>query len=78
MLTSSAPKALLNVSTMSVHDFNINANRPTYSATKNSSTLLTQLTAAETPVEKVQIISYHLHWACGESWVSARSSFGQS
>ncbi|KAF2813273.1 short chain dehydrogenase [Mytilinidion resinicola] len=52
-------KALLNVSTMSIHDFKINATRPTYSATKNTSTLLTQLTAAETPVEKVQIVSYH-------------------
>ncbi|KAF2495977.1 short chain dehydrogenase [Lophium mytilinum] len=52
-------KALLNIATMAIHDFEVTANRPTYGATKNASTLLTQLIAEETPVEKVQIISYH-------------------
>ncbi|KAH0555674.1 hypothetical protein GP486_006382 [Trichoglossum hirsutum] len=52
-------KSIINLSTMAIHNFAIAGSRPNYTATKNAGTLLLQQIARDTPVEKIQIISFH-------------------
>ncbi|RFU26871.1 hypothetical protein B7463_g9468, partial [Scytalidium lignicola] len=52
-------KAIVNVSTMGIHDFVISARQPIYAITKNSCTLLLQMIALDTKVSDVQIVSFH-------------------
>ncbi|TRX93205.1 hypothetical protein FHL15_005784 [Xylaria flabelliformis] len=50
---------LLNVSTFSIHNFEINKARPSYGLTKNGAALAMQLIAQEIPVSDMQILSFH-------------------
>ncbi|KAF2439764.1 NAD(P)-binding protein [Karstenula rhodostoma CBS 690.94] len=51
------PKNLINVSSFSIHDHNIAADRPAYGLTKNAAALTLQLIAQDTSAEKMQVVS---------------------
>ncbi|KAF4459505.1 short-chain dehydrogenase [Fusarium albosuccineum] len=51
--------SLVNISTMVIHYFDVLGHMPTYSLTKNAGTLLVQLMAKDTPVDKMQCVSFH-------------------
>lgn len=50
---------LVNVSTSAIHDWGAGEAVKTYGLTKNSAVLLLQQLARETPVSKMQIVSFH-------------------
>ncbi|KAI0551126.1 NAD(P)-binding protein [Xylaria curta] len=50
---------LLNLSTFSIHDFEINKATPSYGLTKNGAALAMQLIAQEIPVSDMQVLSFH-------------------
>ncbi|KAI0449729.1 NAD(P)-binding protein [Xylaria acuta] len=50
---------LLNVSTFSIHDFEINKATPSYGLTKNAAALAMQLIALEVPANDMQVHSFH-------------------
>ncbi|KAI0393482.1 hypothetical protein F5Y17DRAFT_306167 [Xylariaceae sp. FL0594] len=51
--------ALLNVSTMSIHNFAMNAKTASYGLSKNAAALALQLLAREVPADDMQIVSFH-------------------
>ncbi|KAL6866703.1 hypothetical protein J3F83DRAFT_121434 [Trichoderma novae-zelandiae] len=52
-------KYLVNVSTSAIHDFEAGEATKAYALTKNSGTLLVQQLARDSPVDKMQIVSFH-------------------
>ncbi|KAI0437514.1 NAD(P)-binding protein [Xylaria telfairii] len=50
---------LLNVSTFSIHDFDVNKATPSYGLTKNAAALAMQLIAKEVSVTDMQVLSFH-------------------
>lgn len=50
---------LVNVSTSAIHDFQAGEATKAYALTKNSGMLLMQQLARDTPVDKMQIVSFH-------------------
>jgi NAD(P)-dependent dehydrogenase (short-subunit alcohol dehydrogenase family) len=44
---------------MAIHDFIISKDKPNYSASKNSGTLMIQQIAKDTSPSEMQVISYH-------------------
>ncbi|PTB64644.1 NAD(P)-binding protein [Trichoderma citrinoviride] len=52
-------KYLVNVSTSAIHDFEAGKATKAYALTKNSGMLLMQQLARDTPVDKMQIVSFH-------------------
>ncbi|TFB01184.1 hypothetical protein CCMA1212_006688 [Trichoderma ghanense] len=50
---------LVNVSTSAIHDFEAGEATKAYALTKNSGMLLMQQLARDTPVDKMQIVSFH-------------------
>ncbi|KAL2018062.1 hypothetical protein VTK56DRAFT_1294 [Thermocarpiscus australiensis] len=58
--SSNRPKYLVNVSTVAIHLFEVEAKAiPTYALTKNSGTLLVQLIANDTDPSDLQIVSFN-------------------
>ncbi|KAM6504656.1 hypothetical protein FSOLCH5_015391 [Fusarium solani] len=57
MLT--ADKALVNVSTQAIHDFNIAGKFPNYTLSKNAGTLLVQMVAKDVSPSELQVVSFH-------------------
>ncbi|KAH6660565.1 short chain dehydrogenase [Truncatella angustata] len=55
----SPQKSLVMLSTVAIHDFDINAPYPGYGLTKNAGTLLMQVIAREISPEAMQIVSFH-------------------
>ncbi|KAH7121904.1 putative short-chain dehydrogenase [Dactylonectria estremocensis] len=52
-------KALVNVSTQAIHDFNIAGKLPNYTLTKNAGTLLVQMIAKDVSSLDLQVVSFH-------------------
>ncbi|KAH8821895.1 hypothetical protein F5884DRAFT_769348 [Xylogone sp. PMI_703] len=52
-------KAIVNVSTMIIHDTAFSKNQSTYCLSKNACALLLQIVAQETDLSEVQIVSFH-------------------
>jgi NAD(P)-dependent dehydrogenase (short-subunit alcohol dehydrogenase family) len=52
------------------HAHPITLARPSYSFTKNASTMFFQMIAETTPVEKMQVVSYHPGLIWSEIWES--------
>ncbi|KAI3316648.1 NAD(P)-binding protein [Xylariaceae sp. AK1471] len=50
---------LLNVSTFSIHNFEVNKETPSYGLSKNAAALLMQLIAQEVPASDMQVLSFH-------------------
>ncbi|KAI1196821.1 hypothetical protein F5X97DRAFT_200997 [Nemania serpens] len=50
---------LLNVSTFSIHNFEVNRATPSYGLTKNAAVLALQLIAQEVPASDMQVLSFH-------------------
>ncbi|KAL6813265.1 hypothetical protein GGI42DRAFT_364522 [Trichoderma sp. SZMC 28013] len=50
---------LVNVATSAIHDWTAGANTKSYALTKNSGVLLLQQLARDSPVSKMQIVSFH-------------------
>ncbi|TGJ88525.1 hypothetical protein E0Z10_g194 [Xylaria hypoxylon] len=50
---------LLNVSTFSIHNFEVNKATPSYGLSKNAAALLMQLIAQEVPASDMQVLSFH-------------------
>ncbi|KAI1288277.1 hypothetical protein F5Y03DRAFT_94215 [Xylaria venustula] len=50
---------VVNVSTFSIHNFEINQATPSYGLSKNAAALTLQLLAMEVPVSDMQIVSFH-------------------
>lgn len=57
--TLTADKALVNVSTQAIHDFNIAGKLPNYTLTKNAGTLLVQMIAKDVSSLELQVVSFH-------------------
>lgn len=50
---------LISVSTLSIHDFNVNPETHSYALSKNAGTLLLQLVAKDIAVNDMQVVSFH-------------------
>ncbi|KAI0966500.1 hypothetical protein F4678DRAFT_288118 [Xylaria arbuscula] len=50
---------VVNVSTFSIHNFEVNQATPSYGLSKNAAALTLQLLAMEVPVSDMQIVSFH-------------------
>ncbi|KFA71747.1 hypothetical protein S40288_09774 [Stachybotrys chartarum IBT 40288] len=50
---------LISVSTMSIHDFNVNPETHSYALSKNAGTLLLQLVAKDVAANDMQVVSFH-------------------
>lgn len=50
---------LVNVATSAIHDWVAGANTKSYAMTKNSGVLLLQQLARDSPVSKMQVVSFH-------------------
>lgn len=52
-------QALVNLSSLAIHDTQLTGNQPSYGASKNAGTMLLQRIAKDVPPEDLQIVSYH-------------------
>lgn len=52
-------QALVNLSSLAIHDTQLTGNQPSYGASKNAGTMLLQRIAMDVPPEDLQIVSYH-------------------
>lgn len=52
-------QALVNLSSLAIHDTQLTGNQPSYGASKNAGTMLMQRIAKDVPPEDLQIVSYH-------------------
>jgi NAD(P)-dependent dehydrogenase (short-subunit alcohol dehydrogenase family) len=50
---------LLNVSSFSIYDFEVNKETPSYGISKNAAALLMQSIAQEVPASDMQVLSFH-------------------
>lgn len=52
-------QALVNLSSLAIHDTQLTGKQPSYGASKNAGTMLLQRIAKDVPPEDLQIVSYH-------------------
>lgn len=52
-------QALVNLSSLAIHDTQLTGNQPSYGASKNAGTMVLQRIAKDVPPEELQIVSYH-------------------
>lgn len=52
-------QALVNLSSLAIHDITMTRNQPSYGASKSAGTMLLQRVAADVSPEDLQIVSYH-------------------
>ncbi|KAK9234767.1 hypothetical protein V1525DRAFT_459135 [Lipomyces kononenkoae] len=57
--TGHRPKALINLTSVAIHESKLTGQFPTYGATKSAGTMLMQQVAKDVNPEELQIISYH-------------------
>lgn len=53
------PQALVNLSSLAIHNIQLTGNQPSYGASKSAGTMLLQRIAKDVPPEDLQIVSFH-------------------
>lgn len=53
------PQALVNLSSLAIHNIQLTGNQPSYGASKSAATMLLQRIAKDVPPEDLQIVSFH-------------------